>query len=54
MVRRAVDATARARRGLVVAAVLVAFAMTVPALTGVDVKAGTAPPLLGDWALRWG
>ena len=29
-------------------------AMAVPALTGVDVKAGTAPPLLGDWAWRVG
>lgn len=54
MVRRAEGATVRARSGLVAAAVLVALAMAVPALTGVDVKAGTAPPLLGDWALRWG
>jgi len=52
----AVDPSVRARRGLVVAGVLVAAAMAVPALTGVDVKAGTAPPLLGDWARRvgWG
>ena len=53
MERRAEGATVRARGGLVVAAVLVALAMAVPALTGVDVKAGTAPPLLGDWAIRW-
>ena len=53
MVRRVEGATVRARGGLVVAAVLVALAMAVPALTGVDVKAGTAPPLLGDWAIRW-
>ena len=28
--------------------------MVVPALTGIDVKAGTAPPLLGNWAWRAG
>ncbi len=28
--------------------------MTVPRLTGTDVKAGGAPPLLGDWMLRHG
>lgn len=50
----AVDPAVRARRGLVVAGVLVVGAMAVPALTGVDVKAGTAPPLLGDWAWRVG
>ena len=44
----------RAWRGLAVAVVVVALAMTVPALTGVDVLAGTAPPLLGDWACRAG
>ena len=53
MVRRADGATVRARGALVAAAVLVALAMAVPALTGVDVRAGTAPPLLGDWAVRW-
>ena len=50
----AVRAAVGARRGLAVGAVLVALAMVVPALTGVDVKAGTAPPLLGDWAWRAG
>ncbi len=47
-------AAARARWGLVLAVVLVALAMAVPAVTGVDVRAGTAPPLLGDWAWRAG
>lgn len=28
--------------------------MIVPLVTGVDVRAGTAPPLLGDWAVRAG
>ena len=51
---RSVGASARARRGLLVAAVVVALAMAVPAVTGVDVRAGTAPPLLGDWAWRVG
>ena len=51
---RAGRAGVRARRGLAVGAVVVALAMAVPALTGVDVKAGTAPPLLGDWAWRVG
>ena len=50
----AVRAAVGARRGLAVGAVLVALAMVAPALTGVDVKAGTAPPLLGDWAWRAG
>jgi methylthioxylose transferase len=50
----AVRAAVGARRGLAVGAVLVALAMVVPVLTGVDVKAGTAPPLLGDWAWRGG
>ena len=48
------DAAARGRRGLVVAGVVVALAMAVPAVTGIDVLAGTAPPLLGDWAWRVG
>jgi hypothetical protein len=39
--------------GLVVGAVVLLAAMTVPRLTGVDVEAGGAPPLLGDWVLRW-
>jgi hypothetical protein len=47
-------AASRARRGLVVAVVVVALAMVVPAVTGVDVAVGTAPPLLGDWAWRVG
>ena len=47
-------AAVRARRGLVAGAVVVALAMAVPALTGIDVLAGTAPPLLGDWAWRVG
>jgi hypothetical protein len=33
---------------------LVAAAMLVPHLGGVDVKVGGAPPLLADWALRYG
>ena len=49
-----VPAAVGARRGLAVGAVLVALAMVVPALTGIDVKAGTAPPLLGNWAWRAG
>lgn len=48
------SAAARAGRGLAVAVVVVALAMAVPVLTGVDVKAGTAPPLLGDWEWRVG
>ncbi len=47
-------AATRARRALLAAAALVALAMAVPALTGVDVRAGTSPPLLGDWAVRVG
>ncbi len=47
-------AVARARRGLVVALTVVFLAVVVPALTGVDVMAGTAPPLLADWAWRVG
>jgi len=47
-------AVARARRGLVVALAVVTVAMVAPVLTGVDVKAGTAPPLLGDFAWRVG
>jgi methylthioxylose transferase len=39
--------------GLVVGAVVLTAAMTVPWLTGVDVEAGGAPPLLGDWMLRY-
>ncbi len=40
--------------GLLVGALVVAAAMTVPRLTGVDVEAGGAPPLLGDWMVRYG
>jgi methylthioxylose transferase len=47
-------ASARARWGLLVAAAVVAIAMAVPSVTGVDVRAGTAAPLLGDWAWRVG
>ncbi len=50
----ALGAASRARRGLAGAGILVAVAMAVPVLTGVDVRAGTAPPLLGDWAWRVG
>ena len=42
----------RARRALVAAGVLVVLAMTVPRLLGVDVRAGGAAPLLGDWVPR--
>ncbi len=49
-----VGASTRARRGLLGAAVVVVLAMAVPAVSGVDVRAGTAPPLLGDWAWRVG
>ncbi|WP_377644621.1 hypothetical protein [Oryzobacter terrae] len=42
----------RARRALVAAGVLVVLAMTAPRLLGVDVKAGSAAPLLGDWVPR--
>lgn len=54
--RRATPAGAavRARWALLVALLAVVLAMAVPAVTGVDVKAGTAPPLLGDWAWRVG
>ncbi|WP_205860493.1 hypothetical protein [Phycicoccus sp. HDW14] len=48
------DAGRRARRGLALAAVVVVAAMVVPGLFGVDVLAGRAEPLLGDWALRVG
>ncbi len=44
----------RAVWGLVGGVVVVAASMLVPWLTGVVVKAGTAPPLLGDWILRYG
>ncbi len=44
----------RATWGLVTGVVVVAAAMLVPPLTGVDVRAGGAPPLLGDWVLRYG
>ena len=47
-------AARRATWGLAVGAVVVAAAVLVPPLTGVVVKAGGAPPLLGDWALRYG
>ena len=47
-------AVVRAWHGLIVALAVVALAMVVPALTGIDVMAGTAPPLLGDWAWRVG
>ena len=40
--------------GLVVGAAVVVAAMTVPWLSGVDVEAGGAPPLLGDWMPRYG
>jgi hypothetical protein len=40
--------------GLAVGAVVLVAAMTVPWLTGVDVAAGGAPPLLGDWMVRYG
>ncbi|MGL5818193.1 MAG: hypothetical protein ACRCYR_11555 [Phycicoccus sp.] len=42
----------RARWGLAAGAALVVVAVLVPVVTGVDVRAGTAAPLLGDWALR--
>ncbi len=42
----------RATLGLAAGAIVVLAAVVVPALTGVDVRAGTAPPLLGDWAAR--
>ncbi len=54
---RARDVDGRGRRaawGLVAGLGLVAVAAVVPALTGVDVAAGSAAPLLGDWMLRYG
>ncbi len=42
----------RATVGLAAGAVVVLAAMLLPVLTGVDVRVGTAPPLLGDWAAR--
>ncbi|WP_392544460.1 hypothetical protein [Oryzobacter telluris] len=47
-------ASRRARRSLAAAAVVVVLAMVAPRLLGVDVKAGSAPPLLGDWVFRVG
>ncbi len=44
----------RPAAGLVVAGVLVVAAAVVPAATGTDVGAGTAPPLQADWAFRVG
>ncbi len=44
----------RARLGLALAAVVVLAAMVVPGLFGVDVQAGGAEPLLGDWVVRAG
>ena len=40
--------------GLAVGVLVVAAAFLVPPLTGVDVVAGRAAPLIGDWALRFG
>lgn len=50
----AAGAAVRARWALLVALLAVVLAMAVPAITGVDVRAGTAPPLLADWAWRVG
>ena len=52
----AVDPSIRRRVSwaLAAAAVLVLAAVLAPRLTGVDVKAGSAAPLLGDWRLRVG
>jgi methylthioxylose transferase len=51
----AVPATGRrALVGLALAAVVVLAAMVVPGLFGVDVQAGGAEPLLGDWVVRVG
>ncbi len=44
----------RAWWGLVVGAALVLVAVVLPPLTGTDVRAGSAAPLLGDWMLRYG
>ncbi|MBM6402269.1 hypothetical protein [Phycicoccus sonneratiae] len=44
----------RTRVALGVAALLVLAATTLPHLLGVDVRAGSAPPLLADWAPRVG
>jgi hypothetical protein len=50
------DAGARRRAwwGLAGGAAVVVAAMVVPGLTGTDVKAGGAEPLLGDWVVRVG
>jgi hypothetical protein len=40
--------------GLGVGAVLLAAALAVPVVTGIRVRSGGAPPLLGDWVLRYG
>ena len=42
----------RALIGLTAGALVVAAAMLVPVLAGVDVKVGSAEPLLGDWMVR--
>lgn len=44
----------RVRWGLAGAGAVVVVSAVAPALLGVDVRAGTAPPLLGDWAVRAG
>lgn len=44
----------RAGWGLLAGALVVGFAVLVPVLTGVDVVAGGAAPLIGDWVLRYG
>ncbi|MEO7422299.1 MAG: hypothetical protein ABIU87_07885 [Ornithinibacter sp.] len=43
----------RALIGLAAGAFVVAAGMLVPVLSGVDVKAGGAAPLLGDWMVRF-
>lgn len=48
------DSSRWAVRGLAASAVLVLAAALVPVLTGVDVFAGTVPPLLADWHPRVG
>lgn len=52
---RAADrAGRRARIGLAVGVLVVAVSMLAPRILGIDVVAGGAPPLIGDWVLRVG
>ncbi|MGL5931197.1 MAG: hypothetical protein ACRCY8_19880, partial [Dermatophilaceae bacterium] len=43
-----------ARRGLMAGLAVVVVAAVIPAVVGVDVRAGSAPPLYADWDWRAG